>query len=311
MKLTTSFEKDLDRELAKRLRARQLPQPYRHALGARGVRAAARGLAAGAAGSAFGRRLRTIVRAHHRPSLLVQDDTFEPAVSDAWSGLLEQHRTTLAGVLPAVGRIELENHPQLSWVGTGFLVADNVLVTNRHVAHEFAERRGQGFAWRSFADGQADPGVNFLAEHERESARRPMIGILHVEDETGPDMAFFRVESAGAGRALELATGASTDDAVAVIGHPGRESGLAPEVERAMDRIFQDIFDVKRLAPGKVTAVHADHIEHDCSTLRGNSGSAVVDIETGQAVGLHYLGGFSANFAVRAATIDARLQDLS
>ena len=40
-------------------------------------------------------------------------------------------------------------------------------------------------------------------------------------------------------------------------------------------------------------------MRHDCSTLGGNSGSVVLSLETGEAVGLHFAGRFlEANFAV-------------
>jgi hypothetical protein len=59
--------------------------------------------------------------------------------------------------------------------------------------------------------------------------------------------------------------------------------------------VFQDTFDVKRLQPGYLTAIlmaHDDRVEidHDCSTLRGNSGSCVVSLETHQVIGLHVRG---------------------
>ena len=43
-------------------------------------------------------------------------------------------------------------------------------------------------------------------------------------------------------------------------------------------------------------------MEHDASTLGGNSGSAVIDLETGEAVGLHFAGSYlQANYAVPAS----------
>jgi hypothetical protein len=59
--------------------------------------------------------------------------------------------------------------------------------------------------------------------------------------------------------------------------------------------VFQDTFDVKRLQPGHLSAIvmtHDDRVEidHDCSTLRGNSGSCVVSLESHQVIGLHVRG---------------------
>src|SRR4029450_1036479 len=50
---------------------------------------------------------------------------------------------------------------------------------------------------------------------------------------------------------------------------------------------------------------------HDCTTLGGNSGSIVLDVETGAALGLHYAGQFHrANFAVTADVLRERLRKL-
>ena len=68
-----------------------------------------------------------------------------------------------------------------------------------------------------------------------------------------------------------------------------------------MRQIFSDIYDVKRLQPGVITswADGADIFIHDCSTLGGNSGSPVLDLETHQVVGLHFGGRYlSGNNAI-------------
>jgi hypothetical protein len=43
---------------------------------------------------------------------------------------------------------------------------------------------------------------------------------------------------------------------------------------------------------------------HDCTTLGGNSGSVVLDVKTGEAVGLHFAGLYrESNRAVRASVV--------
>ena len=57
--------------------------------------------------------------------------------------------------------------------------------------------------------------------------------------------------------------------------------------------------------------VNGDEIEHDCSTLGGNSGSLVVDLATGCAVGLHFAGQYmTANYAVSSTRLASLMQDL-
>jgi endonuclease G len=78
-----------------------------------------------------------------------------------------------------------------------------------------------------------------------------------------------------------------------------------------MDRIFGNVYDKKRLAPGRVTTPATGTLCHDCSTLGGNSGSVVLSLETGEAVGLHFAGRFlEANFAVSSRIVAQRLDDV-
>ncbi len=68
-----------------------------------------------------------------------------------------------------------------------------------------------------------------------------------------------------------------------------------------MQRIFSNIFDVKRLQPGTLLEYLQSEslVTHDCSTLGGNSGSCVIDLATRQVLGLHFSGRYGeANRAV-------------
>ena len=94
-----------------------------------------------------------------------------------------------------------------------------------------------------------------------------------------------------------------------MIGYPARDSRV-PDAQ-LMQSIFGDVYDKKRLAPGQVTEAQPDVLLHDCSTLGGNSGSVVLDLATGEAVGLHFAGRFlEANYAVPAAVVAARLEQV-
>ena len=59
-----------------------------------------------------------------------------------------------------------------------------------------------------------------------------------------------------------------------------------------MERIYGKIYNKKRLAPGGVTGVEPTRILHNCTTLGGNSGSVVIDLDSGEALGLHFSGSF-------------------
>ena len=100
---------------------------------------------------------------------------------------------------------------------------------------------------------------------------------------------------------------------MAIIGYPARDS-RSPTPED-MERIFGSIYNVKRIAPGELikSTIPATPgiLEHDCTTLGGNSGGVLLDITTGEAVGLHYAGIHgTANLAVSSIKVAEALASL-
>ena len=305
-----------DEELAKELRAVRAAPADKAAVN----EVAPRLTALGPAGAPDAGRLlpETIVLRTGRPVLAVVNDearlVFDDVDSEVWRARLVAARELLGRAIPAAGRIEVENH-DLDWLGTGWLVADDIVVTNRHVAGEFGRRRGEGFVFRQGLLGPMAARVDFREEIEGGAAAREfkLSKILHIENEDGPDVAFLRVdpgERDPRAAPIPLSTKAvRATQQVAVIGYPARDSRI-PEQD-LMSRIFGDVFDKKRLAPGQVKGLQDGLVLHDCSTLGGNSGSVVLDLETGEAVALHFAGRFlEANFAVPAQTVARLLRDV-
>jgi endonuclease G len=71
-------------------------------------------------------------------------------------------------------------------------------------------------------------------------------------------------------------------------------------------RLFGGIYGVKRFSPGRISAMQTDAwaFSHDATTLGGSSGSVVIDLETGGAVGVHFSGTLErANYAVRGSYV--------
>src|SRR3954470_16602623 len=78
-----------------------------------------------------------------------------------------------------------------------------------------------------------------------------------------------------------------------------------------MEDIFGKTYNKKRLAPGGITSVEPTRLLHSCTTLGGNFGSAVIDLDTGMALGLHFSGSFLAtNYAVRSDVVKQLLDGL-
>ena len=112
------------------------------------------------------------------------------------------------------------------------------------------------------------------------------------------DMALLQVEGLPVDRVLRLSVRSPAeleDRDVMVIGYPARDERQDLALQ---DSIFQGIYHVKRLQPGKVRPSSQirsyDHIVtvlvHDASTLGGNAGSPVIDVATGDVLGLHFAG---------------------
>ncbi len=252
-----------------------------------------------------------------RPVLLVRHDdiVLDAVETDTWRERLASARSTMRRVIPSVGRIELRNHPRLDWAGTGWVIDDDVVVTNRHVAEVFARREGAGFVFRETPPALMAANIDFREESDGgEPAEVSVMEVLHIEDDRGPDIAFLRVEwrdgvEPGRRAAVPLATTVGHGRDVAVIGYPAKDSRT--QMPEEMDRIFGDVYDVKRLAPGRLTRLvdERGRVNHDCTTLGGNSGSVVVDLDTGAAVGLHFAGRErDRNVAVPAAVVRERLR---
>lgn len=85
-----------------------------------------------------------VIQIKNRPALLIQNNKFEEPRTKYWKDLLEPFRATIEKAITSVGRIEVTNHPDYVYVGTGWLVAEDIIVTNRHVAQTFAyQERGE------------------------------------------------------------------------------------------------------------------------------------------------------------------------
>lgn len=257
----------------------------------------------------------TIVLRSGRPVLTVSDDEpsliFEDAESEVWRDRLTDARPRLVSAIRAVGRVDLKNSLRFDWVGTGWLVAPDVIVTNRHVAQEFGRRSSDGFVFRRGLDSNPiSASIDFVAEFGHEDTRPVSVTkILHIEEEDGPDIAFLQVQANPLAAPIPLCddTGGA-NQFIAVIGYPARDSRIPDQ--QLMESLFGSVYDKKRLAPGQIVADAGDEIQHDCSTLGGNSGSVLVGLKSGHALGLHFAGRFlEANFAVPAHTIAERLHN--
>ena len=254
-----------------------------------------------------------VVRDFMRPVCFVRRGRLQLPRSRTWRSRLLPVRARLEAAIPSVGRIEFTGHPSRRWGGTGWVVDDRVVVTNRHVAELFVERRGR--RWQPKVedlDGRPyEARLDFREEYRQAARLEPLEiaveSVFFVAPSQGPDLAFLRMAtSTELPPPLPVLDGDLADDAsIAVIGYPGKDPDAVPsaEVER---RIFRGIFDVKRVSPGQILISDPDrwYFTHDATTLGGSSGSAVVDLETGAVAGVHFRGLLeTANYAVKCSAL--------
>jgi endonuclease G, mitochondrial len=253
------------------------------------------------------RTTRPVLEIRENETILKFADREDSAI---WTDRLQKAKPFLDSAIRAVGRINLQG-ARLDWVGTGWLVAPSILITNRHVAREFAVRKGDGFTFQIGLNGPISADTDFLQEISNPATLVfKLVRPLHIEDEPGPDVSFFEIEivsgNANLAEPIALASEVRVTQNVATIGYPAYDSRI-PEPD-LMEDIFGKTYNKKRLAPGGITQVRPTLLLHNCTTLGGNSGSAVVDLDSGKALGLHFSGSFLAtNYAVPADVVKGLL----
>lgn len=260
-----------------------------------------------------------IILLHGRPALLVQDHKWEDPKSKVISDRIGDP-SSLKSAISAVGRVEIIDYG-LDYVGTGWMVDTNVLITNRHVAEIFARAIGDSFGFRTDPEGNLyETRVDFRQEYDRtdiHQARVESVVLLEKPGDFYPDLALVQLAMDGAKLPppVELDNSPLRFDPqqpmeLAVVGYPAEDSR---NDSFEMRRIFKDIFNVKRFSPGRLMGVRSDAklLEHDCTTLGGNSGSLVLNLATRKACGLHFAGSYrDRNYAVTSHWIKARLHEL-
>ena len=248
--------------------------------------------------------LEAIVLPRNRPVAFVRGETYDD-LEDPWLSLNgDVIKRRIASLLPLIGRVEVPSSPILPYAGTGFVVGRGLIATNRHVAQLFS--RGLGLTIRYRA---GDAAIDFKRQIDAPDDDRTAYLSVRAVEMIHPywDMALLRVDDLPTDRILRLSVKSPEellDHNVVVIGYPARDDRTDLALQ---DRIFNRTYNVKRLQPGVIRARAkiqsfentVDALTHDASTLGGNSGSAVIEVDTGEVVALHFAGEYlKSNYAV-------------
>ncbi|MDC7789408.1 DNA/RNA non-specific endonuclease [Rhodoplanes sp. TEM] len=267
--------------------------------------------------------IESIIEMVGRPTLFVSGDDFDLPAEEELALRLRAARAAVAPRLRSVGRVEVFDG-MVKWpIGTAWMVAEGIAVTNRHVAERFAttDANGRPVLLTDLRGRPYRVVVDFREEHgtieESEIAVEAVVYLPHRSSAVA-DVALLRL--AGPGRLpppIPLATGTAAPDRwIAVVGYPQPDERIPPEARAVEETYFSGVYGVKRLSPGQIDrldlpAAPAWLLAHDATTLGGNSGSVLLDLSTGAAVGLHFMGEYRrANYAVAADEIARILGDL-
>jgi len=253
----------------------------------------------------------SIVEKEIRPALFIKNQTYELPSTKLWKEPLSISKALLDKAIPSVGRIQVQSRStNMKFVGTGWLIGSDIVASAGHVAQHFSEKvSANSFMLKQNVRAQ----INFAGEHRsnKELLFRIVDILLFKKDPI--DLSLLRIEKTGVNNAatrvslsmprLALANKVEVDTAerVAVIGYPGENdestAGVANISRENIRAIFRDdtgkeVYDVKRLMPGMVLREKSkpDTLAHDCSTLSGASGAPVINLKTGNVVGLHWDG---------------------
>ncbi|HKP53534.1 MAG TPA: trypsin-like peptidase domain-containing protein [Chloroflexia bacterium] len=227
-----------------------------------------------------------------RPTLLIKNGHFANPPAN-WADL-EQHRNEIEYTCLSVGRIKITgSESPLDWIGSGFLVAQDVVMIADFEARMLCEE-GPGGRWRF------KPGVTAHIDFDEEldssnRLRVQMTSVLEVQPFAG--FALFNI-APNPNLPDPLVISSQEPDPlpgrrVYVVGYPAFDARTDAAV---LHHVFGGVYNVKRLMPGAIISVceQESRFDHDCFTTGGTAGGCVVDLQTNRVIGLHYSGRYDA-----------------
>ena len=195
----------------------------------------------------------------------------------------------------------------MPWGGTGWLVDPNVVITNRHVAEIVAESDGRGgFRFR----------ISRRACHSARgwTSARSTSSTVHRRTSSCRACATSRAPISRTSRLLEIEVDGELPDRRCSVGRPLHERAedrhhrlsrvRQPERPRGRGPLLRRHLRRQAARTGRGHPARRAASTSSCTTRRpsvATPGSVVLDLTTGQAVGLHFAGSYLVgNYAVTA-----------
>ncbi len=249
--------------------------------------------------------LEAIIQVTGRPALRYKHGQVEMpndvGENQHWGVLIATARNKINRASASVGRVSSKQPTGAEvLIGTAWRIGDTLVVTNRHVVACLVLRAGDPVpSWK--LDSTRQPRVEFGPSGDS-APGFAVSEIAYCAPEKDVDLAIMRLECGvpppppltidwspqSLGRDTSATDGGRPQfkgKEIYVVGHPYRQLSSDPIV-----RVFGTADGSKRFSPGFVTAIAGAYLEHDCSTLGGNSGSCVLTTGRHAVVGLHFAG---------------------
>lgn len=266
-----------------------------------------------------------IVMLTGRPALRVVNGMIDPKDPgiDHWASELGPPRTALKPLIDAVGRIDVRRDGGDHHIGTGWVMADGLIATNRHVIEMFSQPipSANGAARFELSEEVSITFDETAANPARRFRIRSVVAcgpkrIGDTVDIRKLDLAALEVETtnaAGAALPTPIPPGAlpaqGPETRLIIVGYPAKPvfsaqidpatGEVSPEIWDRLWEIFQNNYGHKYISPGLVKAwpgqisgdVRQWAFTHDATTLGGCSGAPVVFLSPPfSGAGLHFGG---------------------